>query len=80
MARLLAQGTGARWAQVWLVGQDRLVLAATWPPDAPADQGPPDLAPGARDETGPGRTGADGLVTAARATASCGCRSTPPDR
>ncbi len=55
MARLLAQGTGARWAQVWLIRQDRLTLAATWPPDATAGAAPPDLAPGARDTTGPGR-------------------------
>ena len=55
MARLLAQGTGAQWAQVWLVVQDRLTLAATWPPEASADAAPPDLAPGARDATAPGR-------------------------
>ena len=34
MARVLAEGTGARWSQVWLVVGDRLRLAATWPPDA----------------------------------------------
>jgi signal transduction histidine kinase len=33
MAQVLADGTGAQWAQVWLVVQDRLTLAATWPPD-----------------------------------------------
>jgi signal transduction histidine kinase len=33
MARLLAEGTGARWAQVWLVVADELELAAAWPPD-----------------------------------------------
>jgi signal transduction histidine kinase len=32
MAKLLAEATGARWAQVWLVVHDRLTLAATWPP------------------------------------------------
>jgi signal transduction histidine kinase len=32
MAKVLADGTGAKWAQVWLVVQDRLTLAATWPP------------------------------------------------
>ena len=36
MARVLAEGTGAEWAQVWLVVGDRPTLAATWPPDAPA--------------------------------------------
>lgn len=41
MAMLLAQGTGARWAQVWLVVADRLTLAATWPADADADHAPP---------------------------------------
>ena len=33
MATLLAQGTGAQWAQVWLNVSGRLVLAATWPTD-----------------------------------------------
>jgi signal transduction histidine kinase len=33
MARLLAEGTGARWAQVWLVVDDELQLAASWPPE-----------------------------------------------
>ena len=32
MARLLAEGTGARWAQVWVVVGDRPELAAVWPP------------------------------------------------
>jgi len=41
MAMLLAQGTGSRWAQVWLVVSGRLTLAATWPTDAEADQRPP---------------------------------------
>lgn len=43
MAMLLANGTGATWAQVWLIVSDRLTLAATWPPDANADQTPPTL-------------------------------------
>jgi signal transduction histidine kinase len=55
MARLLAEGTGARWTQVWLVVQDRLTLAATWPPGASAEAAPPDPRSGARDATGPGR-------------------------
>jgi len=32
MARVLADGTGAVWSQVWLVVGDRPTLAATWPP------------------------------------------------
>jgi signal transduction histidine kinase len=31
MARVLAEGTGAAWAQVWLLVGDVPVLAATWP-------------------------------------------------
>ncbi len=34
MARVLAEGTGARWAQVRLVVGDRPTTAATWPPGA----------------------------------------------
>ncbi|MFC4784476.1 ATP-binding protein [Nocardioides sp. MAHUQ-72] len=34
MARVLAEGTGATWSQVWLVVDDRPTLAATWPPGA----------------------------------------------
>jgi signal transduction histidine kinase len=34
MARVLAEGTGAEWSQVWLVVGDRPRLAATWPPEA----------------------------------------------
>lgn len=41
MAMLLAQGTGAVWAQVWLTASDHLTLAATWPPGANADRMPP---------------------------------------
>lgn len=55
MAMLLAQGTGAQWAQVWLTVQDRLALAATWPPDAPVDSAPPQPVAGGRDATGEGR-------------------------
>jgi signal transduction histidine kinase len=32
MARVLADGTGAVWSQVWLVVGERPTLAATWPP------------------------------------------------
>jgi signal transduction histidine kinase len=45
MAMLLARGTGARWAQVWLTVSDRLILAATWPVDVAADQAPPPWPP-----------------------------------
>ena len=34
MARLLAEGTGARWAQVWLMVEDEPELAAAWPQEA----------------------------------------------
>ena len=52
MAMLLGQGTGAEWVQVWLTVQDRLRLAATWPPDADADLTPPDADVVARDAGG----------------------------
>ena len=55
MSMLLAQGTGAQWAQVWLTVSDRLMLAATWPTDAEADQTPPDPQPEARDAMDEGR-------------------------
>jgi signal transduction histidine kinase len=55
MSKLLAQGTGAEWAQVWLTVSDRLTLAATWPTEAEADQTPPYPQPDARDATGDGR-------------------------
>ena len=45
MAMLLAQGTGAQWAQVWLNVSDRLTLAATWPTNLGADPTPPSLRP-----------------------------------
>jgi GAF domain-containing protein len=41
IAKVLAEGTGAQWAQVWLVVHGRLSLAATWPPSADADTDPP---------------------------------------
>lgn len=34
MARVLAEGTGAAWAQVWLLVGDSPALAATWPEGA----------------------------------------------
>ena len=34
MARLLAQGTGAQWAQVWLLVSGSLTMAGRWPPGA----------------------------------------------
>ena len=39
MAEVLAEGTGAKAAQVWLMVDDQLRLAATWPPAA--DGSPP---------------------------------------
>lgn len=41
MSMLLAQGTGAAWAQVWLNVSERPTLAATWPADADDDHNPP---------------------------------------
>jgi signal transduction histidine kinase len=43
MAKLLAEGTGARWAQVWLVIAGRPALAASWPPAEITDLQPPDV-------------------------------------
>src|SRR3954466_1696349 len=54
MAKLLAEGTNAEWAEVWLMVQDRLVLEASWPAGSHADEQPLP-APGARDLTGAGR-------------------------
>jgi signal transduction histidine kinase len=56
MAKLLAEGTDAEWAQVWLVVQDRLTLAASWPPGTDTVVAPPPQpAPDARDLTAVGR-------------------------
>ncbi len=55
MAMLLAEGTGAAWAQVWLVVHDQPTLAATWPPDAAVVTAPPVPAAGASDTTAEGR-------------------------
>src|SRR3954447_8448351 len=54
MVKLLAEGTNAQWAQVWLMVQDRLVLAASWPQELGVPQLPVP-APGARDLTKDGR-------------------------
>jgi signal transduction histidine kinase len=45
MARVLAEGTGARAAEVWLVVDGRASPAATWPPDVSPSE---DDAPGRR--------------------------------
>jgi signal transduction histidine kinase len=37
LARHLATGTGASWAQVWVLVNGALELAAIWPPDAASD-------------------------------------------
>ena len=45
MAKVLAEGTGAQWAQVWLVVDNALVLGAVWPQGAVGDLGAPSLQP-----------------------------------
>src|SRR4051812_18870089 len=55
MVRLLAEGTNAEWAQLWLTMRGRLVLAASWPVDAAATNIPPRPASGTRDLGGEGR-------------------------
>lgn len=55
MAMLLAQGTGAQWAQVWLTVSGRLTLAATWPLNAEHGPTMPSLDPDGVDNTGKGR-------------------------
>jgi signal transduction histidine kinase len=44
MARLLAEGTGVQYAQVWLTVNGKPLLAAAWPPEACASgaEAPPD--------------------------------------
>jgi signal transduction histidine kinase len=51
MARVLAEGTGAEWSQVWLVVSGRPRLAATWPPEATRE--PAAGEPAAGDGEGP---------------------------
>ncbi len=48
MAEVLAEGTGAKAAQVWLMVDDQLRLAATWPPADNSSSGADDL-PGRRE-------------------------------
>jgi signal transduction histidine kinase len=55
MSKVLAEGTGAQWAQVWLQVSGRLTLAATWPTDARADVRPPCRGADGVDTTGAGR-------------------------
>src|SRR3954470_3047899 len=55
MVRLLAEGTNAEWAQVWLRVQGRLQLAASWPADAVTSDVVPQPASGGRDLTADGR-------------------------
>jgi len=55
MSEVLAEGTGAQWAQVWLQVSGRLTLAATWPADARADARPPSPEADGTDSTGVGR-------------------------
>ena len=47
MARLLAEGTGSSWAQVWLVVADEPELAGAWPPGS-RDLGLQGTRPGVR--------------------------------
>ena len=49
MAKVLADGTGAEWAQVWLSVNDQLTLAAIWPPEAGFSDHTP---PGGHEPTG----------------------------
>ena len=51
MARVLAEGTGAEWSQVWVVVGDRPRLAATWPPEATREATGPDQASAGRQRT-----------------------------
>ena len=55
MARLLAEGTGAAWAQVWLSFSSRLTLAATWPHDPGQARNPPDPPPATPNVAADGR-------------------------
>jgi signal transduction histidine kinase len=60
MARLLAEGTGAEWAQVWVAVAGQPVPAATWPPEASSRLvDSPDVDPGTRQL--PVRHGDEGL-------------------
>jgi hypothetical protein len=43
MSKLLAEGTGAAAAQVWLVVAGQQTLAASWPPSTDTEPAPPDL-------------------------------------
>ena len=58
MSRLLAQGTGAQWAQVWLQVSGRLAVAGHWPPDAEDD-----VIPAVPGQSG-GQSGGPALVPA----------------
>jgi signal transduction histidine kinase len=55
MSMLLAQGTGAAWAQVWLMVSGRLTLAATWPANADGDPAAPSVEPDGVDVAAAGR-------------------------
>ena len=72
MARVLAEGTGAEWAQVWLVVGDGPTLAATWPPGADA-RSRPEAAPRGGPEDDGRRGGRRSLPV--RTAASCSARS-----
>jgi signal transduction histidine kinase len=55
MSMVLAQGTGAAWAQVWLTVSGRLTLAATWPANADEDGTTPSVQPDGVDAMVEGR-------------------------
>lgn len=52
MAKVLAQGTGAMWAQVWLVVDEALVLGGVWPQGTTGEPRAPIVPP----EAGPAST------------------------
>ena len=55
MSKLLAEATGAEWAQVWLVVAGRLSLSATWPSGTDAVDELPEATGDSHDASGPDR-------------------------
>jgi signal transduction histidine kinase len=55
MSKLLAEATGAEWAQVWLVVAGRLSLSATWPSGVVAVEEVPEPTGDSQDASGPDR-------------------------
>jgi signal transduction histidine kinase len=54
MAQVLAEGTGAQWAQVWVLVGGQRTLAATWPENVSATADPRDDADLLKDHSTPG--------------------------